>query len=165
MVKLAQLPDGTHLEFDDATPDDEMDFAVEQHLRQAQGLPEPVDPAVESQAFLQAVDTLAGIQSILGQLTQGISHLISQNSQMLEMLAITANNVQQQATTQNVQMSALADRLTGSVLGLAESVHKSNMNIAHGLGSIVGYLSAPKTITRDAKGAPIGITIDKSVIN
>lgn len=156
MSKIAQLPNGQFLEFPDDMPDEDMDNQV----RQALGLPLPVDPVEEQHAFLSAVNSLGQVSQALQQLA------IATQSNAAEQMRYAGEQSKQTAMIANA-LSSLATAL-GEVMNqqnavlaklteVSYSVVASNDRVAAANKELAVVQAAPKMFIMDDANKPIGL--------
>jgi hypothetical protein len=175
MTKVAQLHDGTTLEFPDDMPDDQMDAQVQQHLatrpkvaqmhdgrtlefphdtpdhhidgaiREQLGLPPMLDPAFEQHAFMQGVEALSAMAKVLAEIAAGVEQAVAQQQQLAE------------AVNKHLEIAAADSAIRKELIVAVQGVIESNTRNAEATLHLAQVQSAPKMFITDSRGLPVGL--------
>lgn len=161
-MKIAQLPDGTNLQFPADMADSDVDAAVRRHL----GLPDLLDQGAEQQAFLQAVDALLVMAQTFQQAVTALTAMVQQQAQVASVIAAIPDALMalptvlaQSSADQQEAHSAALQELSSQVGAIAKTVIETNMQVAAANQEVAAVLRAPNMLMFDGS-KPIGMRRD-----
>ena len=168
-MKVAELPDGSQLQFDPNLSDEAMDAAVQAHMGMGgQAQPQP-DPAMMqlAQTFMSLASVMQkGIQAMV-QSQQPLSQQVTQLGQIMaqsqhEMsgrLAQVGHDFVMSQQPMAQQIGRLVDHMGQEPGESQEAAALSKLSNAVGsaIDRIEAALARPKKIVMDSNGRPVGV--------
>jgi hypothetical protein len=167
-MKIAQLPDGSELQFDPNLSDEAMDAAVQAHMGMGGQAPAEPDPAMMqlAQTFMslasvmqRGIQAMVQTQQALSQQVGQLGQVMAQNQQELSgRLAQLGHDVALSQQPMAQQIGRLVDQMgSGAESQEAAALAKLSSAVGSAIDRIETALARPKKIVMDSNGRPVGV--------